>query len=169
MPLASLAVTNPANGYCELLISVPIGSDADQTLFGSQFFSNFFGSFETTDPTGANAAQVMTLYQIPNLGTQAQISNATYAIGENPFYTSAVIPTPTPPVPPTPTPPEPTGTTKLETIFIIIFVIIVLIVVAAVGYTCYNKYKKKQQQEDAAAFVYANKSSSVSTQQDLLA
>ena len=62
MPLESLAVTNPATGYCELLISVPIGSDADQTLFGSQFFSNFFGSFETTDPAGANATQVMTLY-----------------------------------------------------------------------------------------------------------
>ena len=44
-----------------------------------------------------------------------------------------------------------------------------MIVVAAVGYTCYNKYKKNQEAADAAAFVYANKSSSVSTQQDLLA
>ena len=107
----------------------------------------------------------MTLYQIPNIGTQAQISNVTYPIGENPFYTSAVIPTPVPPTPPTPS----SGSTKLETIFIIIFVIIVLIVIAAVGYTCYNKYKKKQQKEDAEAFVYANKSSSVNSQQDLLA
>jgi hypothetical protein len=168
MPLQSLAVTNAANGYCELLITVPTGTDADQTLFGSQFFSNFFGSFETTNPTSASATQVMTLYQIPNIGSQAQISNVTYPIGENPFYTSAVIPTPVPPTPPTP--PSPTsGSTKLETIFIIIFVIIVLIVIGAVGYTCYNKYKKKQQKEDAEAFVYANKSGSVNSQQDLLA
>lgn len=72
MPLQSLAVTNAANDYCELLITVPTGSDADQTLFGSQFFANFFGSFETMNPTSSTSAtQVMTLYQIPNIGTQA--------------------------------------------------------------------------------------------------
>jgi len=145
---------------------VPVGSDADQTIIGSQFFSNFFGSFVTTDPanrTAAGPTQVVTLYQIPNLSTQAMISDATtYVLGENPFYT-AVIPTPTPtPTPTPPTPPTPdTGMSKLETIFVIIFVVIVLIVIAAVGFTCYYKYRKDNKKfEDANAIVYAHKTPS---------
>lgn len=96
----------------------------------------------TNDPSGVNPTQIVTLYQVPNLSTQAQISNVAYALGEDPFYTE-VTPTPTPPgpVPPTPTPTP--SSNKLETIFIIIFVIIVVIVLVAVGWTCYGKYKKK--------------------------
>ena len=95
----------------------------------------------TNDPSGVNPTQIVTLYQVPNLSTQAQISNVAYALGEDPFYTE-VTPTPTPPGPVPPTPPTPSSN-KLETIFIIIFVIIVVIVLVAVGWTCYGKYKKK--------------------------
>ena len=95
----------------------------------------------TNDPSGVNPTQIVTLYQVPNLSTQAQISNVAYALGEDPFYTE-VTPTPTPPGPVPPTPPAPSSN-KLETIFIIIFVIIVVIVLVAVGWTCYGKYKKK--------------------------
>jgi len=74
LPLESFAITN-SFGACELLITAPGGSNADYTIFGSQFFTNFFGSFVTTDPSGANPTQVATLYQVPNLSNQAQISN----------------------------------------------------------------------------------------------
>ena len=95
----------------------------------------------TNDPSGVNPTQIVTLYQVPNLSTQAQISDVAYVLGEDPFYTE-VTPTPTPPGPVPPTPPTPSSN-KLETIFIIIFVIIVVIVLVAVGWTCYGKYKKK--------------------------
>jgi hypothetical protein len=165
IPLETLAITNITTGACELLIIAPPGSNNDYTIFGSQFFTNFFGSFVTTNATSAAPTQAMTLYLVPNLLNQATISSVEYPLGENPFYTEV---TPTPPSP-GPNPPAPTSS-KLETIFIIIFVIIVLIVLGAVIYTCHNKYKKKQQTEAAAAFVYANKESvNTESQKELLA
>jgi hypothetical protein len=158
IPLETLAITNITTGACELLIIAPPGSNNDYTIFGSQFFTNFFGSFVTTNPTTAAPTQAMTLYLVPNLLNQATISSVEYPLGENPFYTEV-----------TPNPTAPTSST-LETIFIIIFVIIVVIVLGAVIYTCHNKYKKKQQTEAAAAFVYANKESvNTESQKELLA